>query len=71
MEFYSLQTSQFMVGYMSMEKFELDISEDELSQIYIKAWVLMWCEKYHPEAFVEAEKFVKQHFNEQNRDHRG
>tara|TARA_R100000008_G_scaffold69312_1_gene46658 strand:+ start:1137 stop:1298 length:162 start_codon:yes stop_codon:yes gene_type:complete len=25
----------------------------------VDKWVLEWCRKYHPEAFVEAEKFVK------------
>jgi len=64
MEFYSLQIPIFMIPYVLMQKYELDISQEELSQVYIKAWVLMWCEKYHPEAFVEAEKFVKQHLNE-------
>jgi len=24
----------------------------------VETWVLRWCKKYHPEAFVEAEKFI-------------
>ena len=30
-----------------------------LINIYVKQWVFEWCKKYHPEAFVEAEKFVR------------
>ena len=25
----------------------------------VDQWVLGWCKKYHPEAFEEAEKFIK------------
>jgi len=30
----------------------------------IEKWVLRWCRKYHPEAFSEAEKFLKECLNE-------
>ena len=40
-------------------KYTLDISEKELLDSYVNDWVLNWCKKYHPEAFIEAEKFIK------------
>ena len=40
-------------------KYRLDINKEDLINIYVKQWVFEWCKKYHPEAFVEAEKFVR------------
>ena len=40
-----------------VEKYELNISDEDLINTYVKDWVLLWCEKYHPEAFEEAENF--------------
>ena len=39
-------------------KYRLDINKEDLINIYVKQWVLEWCKKYHPEAFIEAKKFV-------------
>lgn len=39
--------------------YKINFSKSDLINIYVKEWVLEWCKKYHPEAFVEAEKFVK------------
>ena len=39
--------------------YKINFSKSELINIYVKEWVVEWCKKYHPEAFVEAEKFVK------------
>jgi hypothetical protein len=39
--------------------FKVNFSKSDLINIYVKEWVFKWCKKYHPEAFVEAEKFVK------------
>ena len=39
--------------------YTINFSKSDLINIYVKEWVFKWCKKYHPEAFVEAEKFVK------------
>lgn len=39
--------------------YKINFSKSDLINIYVKEWVVKWCKKYHPEAFVEAEKFVK------------
>ena len=44
------------------ESYSVDIKEEDLVNIYVKQWVLEWCKKYHPEAFEEAEKFVREGF---------
>tara|TARA_B100001093_G_C26846579_1_gene1023076 strand:+ start:3270 stop:3446 length:177 start_codon:yes stop_codon:yes gene_type:complete len=41
------------------EQYSVNINKEDLINIYVKEWVLKWCKKYHPEAFDEAEKFVK------------
>jgi len=40
-------------------KYSINFDKEDLVNIYVKEWVLKWCKKYHPEAFDEAEKFVK------------
>ena len=40
-------------------KYKVNIDPEDLINIYVKQWVLLWCEKYHPEAFKEADKFVR------------
>lgn len=47
-----------------MNKYQINISKEELIPIYVKNWVLEWCKKYHPEAFTEAEAFVREHFKQ-------
>lgn len=42
--------------------YSINIDQEDLRRIYLKEWVLMWCEKYHPEAFIEADRFLKKHF---------
>ena len=39
--------------------YKVNFTKSDLINIYVKEWVVEWCKKYHPEAFVEAEKFVK------------
>lgn len=39
--------------------YKINFSKSDLINIYVKEWVFKWCKEYHPEAFVEAEKFVK------------
>jgi hypothetical protein len=46
-------------------KYTLNISQEELVQSRVREWVLEWCHKYHPEAFKEAEKFIKESLDKQ------
>jgi|TARA_B110000495_G_C23037996_1_gene620790 hypothetical protein len=41
-------------------QYSIDIEEEDYINIYVKQWVLEWCKKYHPEAFKEADQFVKE-----------
>ena len=49
---------------MSINKHKIDYTEEDIIGCYVREWVMEWCKKYHPEAFVEAEKFVKEYLNE-------
>jgi len=40
-------------------KYSVNISKEDLIDIYVRKWVLKWCKEYHPEAFKEAEKFIR------------
>ena len=40
--------------------FRVNLSKSDLVNIYVKEWVLKWCQKYHPEAFFEAEGLIKE-----------
>ena len=40
-------------------KYSVNIDRDNLISRSVDQWVLLWCKKYHPEAFKEARKFVK------------
>jgi len=44
--------------------YTVNIGKEALIDIYVRKWVLKWCEKYHPEAFEEAEKFIKEALEE-------
>lgn len=39
-----------------------------LTERAIEQWVLAWCRKYHPEAFLEAEKFIKKVLEENQKE---
>jgi hypothetical protein len=45
-------------------KYRVNIGTEALVDIYIRKWVLKWCSKYHPEAFEEAEKFIRENIKE-------
>ena len=45
-------------------KYTVNIDPEDLINIYIKQWVLEWCKKYHPEAFEEAEKFIREQMDQ-------
>jgi hypothetical protein len=47
---------------MSDQNYKVNITKEDLIKIYTKQWVLEWCKKFHPEAFEEAEEFVRKHF---------
>ena len=40
-------------------KYKVNVDPENLIRIYVDKWVLKWCKEHHPEAFVEAEKFIK------------
>ena len=37
----------------------LNIDKEDLINSYAREWVLEWCKKYHPEAWEEADKFIR------------
>ena len=39
-------------------KCELDVSEEELKNIYVRDLVLDWCSKKHPEVFQKAQNAI-------------
>lgn len=46
--------------------YSIDVQEEDYINIYVKQWILEWCKKYHPEAFEEAEKYVKELIKNEN-----
>ena len=49
-------------------KYTVNIETEDLVGIYVRKWVLKWCKKYHPEAFVEAEKFIRDNLEGDDED---
>ena len=45
------------------ENYTIDIDQELLRKTYLKEWVLLWCEKYHPEAFIQGDRFLKDNFD--------
>jgi energy-converting hydrogenase A subunit M len=52
----------------SCNAYALNIDTEDLINIYVRKWVLKWCKEYHPEAFREAEKFIRNLYNENNKE---
>ena len=50
-------------------KYALNINKEDLVNICIKKWVLEWCEKHHPEVFIEAEERVKKMLDTEKDQH--
>tara|TARA_R110001583_G_scaffold44409_3_gene140824 strand:+ start:164 stop:349 length:186 start_codon:yes stop_codon:yes gene_type:complete len=48
--------------------YSVNINAEDLINIYVKKWVLKWCKEYHPQAFEEAEKFIRNLYNENNQE---
>ena len=48
--------------------YSVNIDAEDLINIYVRKWVLKWCQQYHPEAFEEAEKFIRNLHNENNEE---
>jgi hypothetical protein len=44
--------------------YSVNVDPEDIVRIYVNKWVLMWCKKYHPEAFKEAEEFIRGILNE-------
>jgi len=47
-----------------LPNYTINIDPEDLISIHVKEWVLEWCRKYHPEAFEEAEIFVREIINQ-------
>lgn len=45
-------------------KYTVNIEKEDLINIYVRQWIFLWCMKYHPEAFEEGEKFIREMFDE-------
>lgn len=42
----------------------IDISDEELINIWTNQWVMLWCKKYHPETFEKGREFATNHLLE-------
>jgi len=47
-------------------KHSVEYTEEDVIGCYVRQWVMEWVRKYHPEAFKEAEKFVKDYLKNEN-----
>ena len=45
-------------------KYKVNVDRETMINTWTKEWVLKWCKKYHPEAFEEAEKFIRENIKE-------
>ena len=43
----------------SIVNYSVDFDISLVKERTIEQWVLRWCRKYHPEAFEQAEEFIK------------
>ena len=43
--------------------FRINVDRKDQINSLVKEWVIEWCKKYHPEAFKEAKKFIKQNLD--------
>ena len=50
-------------------EYSINIQEEDLVNIYVRKWVLKWCKKYHPEAFEEANQFIRKILKESQQEH--
>ena len=41
-----------------MSKYTLDVSREEIIEIYVKEWVLNWCKKNHPQVFDKSKAYI-------------
>ena len=48
----------------------VDIEQASLINIWTNKWVLEWCKKYHPEAFIEAKNFIEDYLKDSRMEHR-
>lgn len=49
-----------MTQITESQKYKINYTKEDLIGCYVREWVMEWVKKYHPEAFEEAEKFVKE-----------
>lgn len=48
----------------TLGKYTVNIEKEDLINLYVRKWVLKWCRKYHPEAFEEGERFIRELISE-------
>ena len=48
--------------------YTVNMDRESLINIYVDKWILKWCKKYHPEAFEEANKFIRKLLDEDNKE---
>ena len=49
---------------MSDQKYSVSYTKEDIIGCYVRQWVMEWVKKYHPEAFKEAEGFVRRYLKE-------
>lgn len=48
-----------MTQIKESQKHSVNYTKEDIVGCYVRQWVMEWVKKYHPEAFMEAEKFVR------------
>lgn len=46
-------------------KYSINFTREDIIGVYVRQWVMKWVERYHPEAFDEARKFVEQYLKDE------
>ena len=55
-----------MTQITESQKYKINYTKEDLVGCYVREWVMEWVKKYHPEAFEEAEKFVKENLKNED-----
>ena len=48
------------------QEYSVSYTKEDIIGCYVRQWVMEWVKKYHPEAFEEAERFVKEYLEGEN-----
>jgi hypothetical protein len=49
-------------------KCKINYTKEDLIKCKVNQWVMDWVKRYHPEAFDEARKFVKENLNKDEKE---